>query len=484
MRSAAVFARPARSGEARLLRGWADPLILGLIVFCGLVLLGPRMLADPDTQWHIAVGGEIWRSRALPWHDTYSHTFAGAPWIAKEWLSQLLLFGAYAAGGWGGTAALTSAVLAGTFAALFGCLRVRLRASLALAVVLLGILFLAPHFLVRPHVFGLATLLAWTIGLARALERGGAPPFPLLAVLVLWANLHGSFTLAYPLAALAAAEATFAQPAARRAGMAGRWALFGALAVGAGCLTPYGVHAMAVTATLFGSGEPLPFLTEWQPLAWDATGLAAVASAALLLGALAADPRRNLLRIVAVAGLTVMAVRHSRFLDAYGLVAPVLAAGPVVRRWPALGPEPAGAPGGPLRAAALAGLLAGALALALTRSPEPAPNVTPAAALSAARAAGVSGPVYNDYDLGGFLIREGVPTFIDGRTDQLFLGGFTSSLFRAARAEDGGPFLDILARHGVTWALVKPGSPEARHLERAGWRRLHADATAVVFARA
>jgi hypothetical protein len=38
--------------------------------------------------------------------------------------------------------------------------------------------------------------------------------------------------------------------------------------------------------------------------------------------------------------------------------------------------------------------------------------VAPPAALNAK----VTGPVFNDYDLGGYLIFRGIPTFIDGRT--------------------------------------------------------------------
>jgi hypothetical protein len=127
-------------------------------------------------------------------------------------------------------------------------------------------------------------------------------------------------------------------------------------------------------------------------------------------------------------------------------------------------------------------LCAAVLAIALVKTPDPSPLTTPAAALRAARALHVTGPVYNDYNFGGFLIAEGVKTFIDGRTDQLFLQGFISHWYRAVDADDGAAFRALLAQHGVTWALVRPGSGEARHLEAfPGWRKAFEDPAAALY---
>ena len=110
--------------------------------------------------------------------------------------------------------------------------------------------------------------------------------------------------------------------------------------------------------------------------------------------------------------------------------------------------------------------------------------MTPEAAFSAAIAAGVEGPVYNDYDFGGFLIAHGVRTFVDGRSDQLFLGDFLPGLKRDVDSRDHAGFAARLARYGITWALVRTGSDDARHLVALpGWRRIHRDDVACVFVR-
>jgi hypothetical protein len=124
-----------------------------------------------------------------------------------------------------------------------------------------------------------------------------------------------------------------------------------------------------------------------------------------------------------------------------------------------------------------------AAGLALLAAPRPDPRITPDAALAAARARGLTGPVYNDYNFGGFLIARGVATFIDGRTDQLFLGGFMSEVRRTEMSASDSGFARLIGRYGVRWALVQPESDASRHLDAlSGWRRVYADAVAAVYA--
>ena len=44
------------------------------------------------------------------------------------------------------------------------------------------------------------------------------------------------------------------------------------------------------------------------------------------------------------------------------------------------------------------------------------------------------GTVYNEYEFGGFLILNGVKTFVDGRNDQIYTGGFLTRLVGALNA--------------------------------------------------
>ena len=83
-------------GAARSPLALSLPLILGVLLFICLVNAdGMPLLADPDSHWHIAVGNWMLAHRTVPDVDPFSFTFLGEPWIAKEWLSQLLLALAY-----------------------------------------------------------------------------------------------------------------------------------------------------------------------------------------------------------------------------------------------------------------------------------------------------------------------------------------------------------------------------------------------------
>src|SRR5471030_779743 len=170
--SMAVISGLSHSGEEHRVRATWDlswPLIAVLVIFLFLMnASGLPLLADPDTHWHIAVGDWIAANRAMPRVDTFSFTFTGQPWIAKEWLSQLLLSGAYYAGGWGGVTALSAAAVAATFVILL-CLLLRdLKAPVAILFAAAALVMMGPHFLARPHVLAFPVTLIWIAGLVRA----------------------------------------------------------------------------------------------------------------------------------------------------------------------------------------------------------------------------------------------------------------------------------------------------------------------------
>src|SRR5688572_16000222 len=56
-----------------------------------LITFAPSVIPDGDPFWHIATGQWILTHSAIPTTDPFSHTFAGAPWTAHEWLSEVIL---------------------------------------------------------------------------------------------------------------------------------------------------------------------------------------------------------------------------------------------------------------------------------------------------------------------------------------------------------------------------------------------------------
>src|SRR4029077_11963074 len=114
----------------------------------------------------------------------------------------------------------------------------------------------------------------------------------------------------------------------------------------------------------------------------------------------------------------------------------------------------------------------------------PKPGITPAAAVDYMIANSLAEQrLYNQYDFGGYLMFRGIKTFIDGRTDQLFLQGFTDHLFGLLEHHPR-QFTRILSEYGVTLALVVPGSMESQELAASSeWDKIYSDKVAELFRR-
>ena len=80
----------------------------------------------------------------------YSYTFAGRPWIAKEWGSQVLMALAYNAAGWSGVVGLGAAAFGTTAAGLLRLLLQDIRPLPALLFAAGALAMTGPHCLARP----------------------------------------------------------------------------------------------------------------------------------------------------------------------------------------------------------------------------------------------------------------------------------------------------------------------------------------------
>ena len=191
-------------------------VLVGAATFALLLANGNALLNDPDTQWHVAVGQWIWGMQAVPRIDVFSHTFAGEPWIAKEWLAQLILYAVQFSGGWLGVACLAALALAGTVALVCGWMLRTTSPTVAFGAAAVLVIVAAPHTLARPHLLALPILAGWMIGLIEAVRREIPPSCWFAALIALWANLHASYPLGLLAAGLLGAEAVMRAPSSAR----------------------------------------------------------------------------------------------------------------------------------------------------------------------------------------------------------------------------------------------------------------------------
>jgi hypothetical protein len=483
----------ARPGWRALLPSW--PLVIALLAFAETLAHAQSVLGDPDTYMHIAAGRWMFLHHALPVHDPFSYTKAGAPWVVHEWLSEIVLAGAYDIGGWSGLVLLTGACFAASAALL---MRLLLRHadpfSALIAVLLAGELTLG-HLLARPHMLALPLLVLWCGALFQAREDGRAPPLWLLPVLTVWANLHASFLFGLALLGFLGGEAVLSPaPGVNRLGEARRWGFFVLIAIAAALLTPNGIAGLIQPFRLMAM-PALHQIVEWrgadfqnfQPLEIWLLGFAGLGFATGL--------RLPPTRLVLVLGLCHMTLQHIRYAELLGFVGPLALA-------PSLGAEIAarvravpfscvgrgimqlGRPAA-MPAIALSLGLAVLFSLPLMLAPVRRANgpVTPAKAFAVAQRMGLlKKPVFNSYGFGGYLIFRGVPTFIDGRAE---LYG-NAAIMRYLKAQrDRRTLSGLLDRFHVAWALLSPQEGAALLLDgMPGWRRIYSDRYAVIDVRA
>jgi hypothetical protein len=111
----------------------------------------------------------------------------------------------------------------------------------------------------------------------------------------------------------------------------------------------------------------------------------------------------------------------------------------------------------------------------------PDPQITPTAAVDYIVDHNDGGKVYNSFNFGGYLIFRKVPTFVDGRTDQLFLDGFFSQRIDTT-TKHPRKIIQYLEEYNIKFVLVEPDIFESQEVQAtAGWREVYSDKYSVLF---
>jgi hypothetical protein len=196
----------AGTQENALLR-WLMPSVADLIfvaLLASLVFtpLSMKLLGDAGIGWHIRTGQLILETHTIPHVDPFSAQIQ-KPWIAWEWLYDVIVGRLELSAGLNGVAWLTAVALATVFAGV--CRLLVKRGTDVLVTLLLTLLAMSAstiHFLARPHVLSWLFVLIWLWTLdSRELEveRSGRRLWLLPALMLIWVNVHGGFLLAFVL---------------------------------------------------------------------------------------------------------------------------------------------------------------------------------------------------------------------------------------------------------------------------------------------
>lgn len=473
------------------------PALLAVLLFA-LGLADAGTMIDGDSYWHVAVGRWITEHAAVPTRDVWSHSMPGISWTAHEWLSELLMFRVFETGSWYGVQILASAAYALTAAVMLRFLLRRVSAPVALAAALLCIETMRSHFVIRPHVLVWPLTAVWVSMLVDAVETRRTPPLWLLPILIVWANMHASFTLGIGLAGALALDAVMAEPSGDlRWASAKKWAIFGAACVLCALVNPRGINAITHAAGVMAMSATLDIVREWLSPDFHHFNIMLVWLGLLFAAALSGRLRLSPVRICVLLGLVYLTLKHQRYQATLGLVSPFLVARPLAgvfgtssleaapaerprSGWEAWAQRPAKGVGLVL---CLALMIATAQLIHLRRFDDTNPAVTPTLAVDAFDATGVTGRVFNDYVLGGYLIHRGIPVFIDGRGD-MYGDAFMLKWSRAINLTRPRSLENLFAKYDIGWTLLPPHAPAVELLDHLGaWERVYGDSVAVVHVR-
>lgn len=499
--------RSALSGSARRMKnttalhplpalGLSWPLIVGLLTTLGLFVIGrSQLVIDTDTYLHISAGRWMLLHHTVPTVDIFSYTKLGTPWTAHEWLAEIILAVCYEWAGWAGLALLTYSAMGATLSYQLRYLLGRLEPIHALFFCALTGLAMTGHLWARPHVLAWPLLAIWLCQLLQAVEDQHPPKWWLLPIMVLWANLHGGFTLGLALMLPLFLEAVFAAPRQSRWAVAKPWLVFMGTAFLAAMVTPSGWHGIWFTVQIMQL-ESLSSVLEWMPPVWIYLWLLEGWIFLMLALGLSGRLQVPIFRLLLLLGLLHLALAHRRNVPIFAMLAPFLLATPLTHYWYTATSQNRQAEGldqffhSLVPKAKWPATVLAALTVVVTTTltgrnglHQPHDLVTPAKALQAAQSAGIKGHVFHTYHYGGFLIFNSIPVFIDGRVD-MYGDAMMEKYSHALDTNQPEKLPQLLDEYRVNWTLLTASAPAVRRLDDLqGWQRVYEDENAVVHKR-
>lgn len=476
---------------------WLRPAILALAALLMLAWFSGEA-GDSDTWWHLATGRYLVTHRALPVPDPFAFTtYLGQPAypeevaarrfnLTHEWLAQVALYLIYAAAGFPGLV-LVRALCLMAFCATIGWIAWGRTHGFYRSVGAAVAAATAAHIFAtdRPYLVTFL-LIAVTVAILESGRRWWILP-PLFLV---WANLHGGFFSGWLVLGAYCAAALYQRWRGKPVTAERTLWLTSGLSVLVSGVNPNGFAVLPMM--LYYRKSPMQSsLWEWQyPNPWPPSPFSVLLVAA---GILLIWKRREVrpvdwLLYLGFGALSTMAVRNTILA---ALVGPLMLAS----YWPwARRALPAA-----VDWLAAAALLAGSLTLAGGGHAfqfRAADWKYPSGAADFLLAHHIAGPLFNTYELGGYLIWRLWPqekVFVDGRALNETVYQDTQRIQFNADASNGKSGAELLRQYGIEVILMNgfeytSGSPyllpaALSDPHQTEWKLVYRDAAALIFMR-
>jgi len=226
---------------------------------------------DPDCWFHMAFGRYLMEHGAFPPGDVFSYTAPGGEWISSGWASSWLLQMLYARAGLPGLAGAVLAVAVLVWGGLYAVAVACGARSLAMPLVLLGLMACSLRLTPRPEMathLGLSLLFVLLLFAERSALSAPRRALALAAIvpllMMVWANFHAGVLAGIPVILLACANWELRE----RMGTRGYRPLAIAAVGGAATwiLNPYGFGLLRLHLKIHSFDDVQLYIMEWSPL--------------------------------------------------------------------------------------------------------------------------------------------------------------------------------------------------------------------------
>lgn len=470
-----------------------------IILFMLLFALATRIPIDTDTWWHLRAG-EYTLQHGMIYADPFSFTKAGEAWINHSWGSQIALYAIWkVAGSFGLAVYVAGLATAGMwFVYKMSAGNVYLRAF----AIVLGAATAAVFWSPRPQMFSffLSAVLLYLLHLHKRekIDRLWLIP-PLMAV---WGNLHAGFSIGFILLFGSIAGEILGNIFNPKGESVIPWVgirkmtLVTVVSIAAILINPYGLQMLGVPFQTIGIGALQNFIQEWNtPNFHERQNWPFIMLLLGLFGAAGASKKRlDWTDFVLASGTAFMALLAGRNVAVFAVVAtPILTRyldtvlterGWVVRPIQRVTPRMARLNVILVGVIGLVALLKVLLVLDTKTVDQAQRDYLPVDAAEHLQLANLTGPMFNSYNWGGYLMYAlpDTPVFVDGRTDLYGDDFLTHDYLQTASGAPG--WQDTLTKYGIKLVVMEADSGLARNLrDDPAWHIDYEDKLAVIFVR-
>ncbi|MFL5945010.1 MAG: hypothetical protein ACJ74D_02775 [Gaiellaceae bacterium] len=252
------------------------------VIVCALyaaTLFSIGMAEFVQDTWLTLSGGRDVVEHGLPWHERLTILNYGERWVDQQWLGKVFLFDVSRVGGMRLLLFVHVLFVVGALALAVAVARRRGATDSSVFWVALATIVMAPWaWQLRVQSLAYVLFVAVVALLSDPRARITRKTWLVVPLLALWANVHGSVTLAVGLTVLAAALRLRRQPVA---GLALATAASTALLV-----SPYGIHLLDYYRSLLLNPTLSSYINEWRPASYPgALPFFAIAFATTVLAA-------------------------------------------------------------------------------------------------------------------------------------------------------------------------------------------------------